>query len=177
MKNLIKPIIVLTVIAFVCTLSLAAVNSVTKDIIAKSAAEKAAVTMQELIPDEQGFEKVEVDEELLKAYNVSGVSAASSGAGYIVEVASSGYGGEISMMIAFSPKGEVMGVKVLSHEETNGIGTRVVESEEFLSAFVGKNAAQGDGIDAVAGASVSSGAVVNGVNSACNLFAKAILNS
>jgi len=172
MKNLLKPVIVLTVIAFVCTAALAGVNMLTKDVIAAAAAEKTATTMRELFPNDQGFEKVEVKEELLKKHGVSAVSKASSGAGFIYEVAPSGYGGEIAMMVAFSNEGEILGVKVLSHEETNGIGTRVVESEDFLNQFKGKDAATEAGIDAVSGATISSTAVVSGINSACNLYAE-----
>lgn len=175
MKNLIKPVVVLTVIAFLCTAALAGVNMLTEDIINAAAAEKTAKTMQQLFPQEQGFEVVKVDEEILKSYHSTGVYRASSGAGFIVEVATSGYGGEISMMVALSPRGDILGVKVLSHEETNGIGTRVVEGESFLSSFVGKNATEQAGIDAVAGATVSSEAVVAGVNSAANLFVSAAM--
>lgn len=170
MKSLLKPIIVLTVIAFVCTAALAGVNSLTKDIIASAAAEKKAQTMGELFPNEQGFEAVEVSSELLKKYSASAVSKAESGAGYIIEHSSSGYGGEILMMTAISPDGKLIGVKVLSHEETSGIGTRVVESDDFLSQFKDKDSAAEAGVDAVSGATVSSTAVVNGINNACNLF-------
>jgi len=172
MKNLLKPVIVLTVIAFVCTAALAGVNYLTKDIIASAAAEKTATTMRELFPSEQGFEKVEITEAQKKQYGVLAVSMAESSKGYVYEVAPSGYGGEINMMIAFSNRGEILGVKVISHEETNGIGTRVVESEEFLSQFKGKNALTEAGIDAVSGATISSGAVITGINNACNLFAE-----
>ncbi|MBQ8868729.1 MAG: RnfABCDGE type electron transport complex subunit G [Oscillospiraceae bacterium] len=175
MKSLLKPIIVLTVITLVCTAALAGVNSLTKEIIAASAAEKKAQSMQALFPEEQGFEAVEVSVELLKKYGASAVSKAASGAGYIVENSASGYGGEILMMVAFSEKGEVIGVKILSHEETSGIGTRVVESDDFLSQFEGKDSKTEAGIDAVSGATVSSTAVVNGINNACNLFNEAVL--
>ncbi len=176
MKSLLKPIIVLTAIAFFCTAALAGVNSLTKDIIAASAAEKKAQTMSELFPEEKSFESVEVSAELLKKYNASAVSKAKGGSGYIIEHASSGYGGEILMMTAISPDGQIVGVKILSHEETSGIGTRVVESESFLSQFKGRDAKTEAGVDGVSGATVSSKATVNGINNACNLFNEAILN-
>ena len=172
MKNLLKPIIVLTAIAFVCTAALAGVNSLTKEKIAAAAAEKTAAAMREFFPDETEFEKITLTEQQSKKYSVSSVSLAKNSKGFVYEASGSGYGGEILMMIAFSDKGDILGVKVLSHEETNGIGTRVVESQEFLSQFNGKNALTEAGIDAISGATVSSGAVVSGVNSACNLFAE-----
>ena len=175
MKSLLKPIIVLTAIAFVCTAALAGVNSLTKDIIAKAAAEKKAQSMQALFPEEKEYEEVKVDSDLLKTYNASAVSKAKGGSGYIVEHAASGYGGEILMMTAFSPDGKIVGVKILSHEETSGIGTRVVEGDGFLSQLKDKDAATEAGVDAVSGATVSSKGTINGINNACNLISEAIL--
>lgn len=169
MKNMIKPVIVLTVIAFICTAALAGVNSLTRDIIANAAAEKKAAVMRELFPDEE-FSEVEVSEETLKQHSASGLYKTKSGKGYIAEVSTSGYGGEIKMMVSFSQNGDILGVKVLSHEETNGIGTRVVADEKYLSNYIGKNAAEPSGIDAVSGATVSSNAVLAGVNNAANLI-------
>lgn len=174
MKNLIKPVIVLTVIAFVCTAALAGVNSMTQEIIAKAAAEKKAATMQQLFPEEQGFDAVEIDAETLNKYSSNGVYKAESGSGYIVEVSTSGYGGDIEMMVAFSNECDILGVKVLSHEETNGIGTRVVGDEDYLSNYIGKNAAEPAGIDAISGATVSSKAVLAGVNNAANLITNTV---
>ena len=170
MKNLIKPIIVLTAIAFVCTAALSGVNSLTSEIIAKAAAEKKAATMQELFPGEQGFDVVEIDAETLNTYASSGVYKAASGKGYIVEVAPAGYGGEIKMMVAFNNECEVLKVKILEHAETSGIGTRVVGDEDYLSQYVGKNAKNPEGVDAISGATISSKAVLSGINNAMNLI-------
>lgn len=169
MKNILKPIIVLTAIAFVCTAALSGVNSLTQEIIAKAAAEKKAATMQELFPEESEFTAVEIDAETLKEYTSSGVYKAGD-AGYIVEVAPSGYGGEIKMMIAFSNDCEILNLKVLEHAETSGIGTRVVGDEAYLNKYVGKNAKNPEGVDAVSGATISSKAVLSGVNNAMNLM-------
>lgn len=172
MKNLLKPIIVLTAIAFFCTALLAGVNSLTKEKIKAAAEEKNNAAMRVLFPEEKAFALVDADEELLKKYSVSKISQAEKSKGYVYETSTSGYGGEILMMIAFSNNGDILGVQVLSHEETKGIGTRVVESEEFLSQFKGMNAQKEAGLDAVSGATVSSGAVLTGINNACNLFAE-----
>ena len=172
MKNLIKPVIVLTAIAFFCTALLAGVNSLTKEKIKAAAQEKNNAAMRMLFPEEQAFENVEADAELLKKYGVSKISKAAESKGFVYEVSTSGYGGEILIMIGFLEDGEILGVRILSHGETKGIGTRVVESEEFLSQFKGKNALNEAGVDAVSGATVSSSAVLTGINNACNLFAE-----
>ncbi len=170
MKQLLKPIAVLTLIAFVCTAALAGVNLLTRDIIRISEEKAAQAAMHEMLEDPKGFETLSVSEELLKQYHVQSVCRAKSGLGYIVQSSAKGYGGEMRLMLSFSPTGEVLSLRVLSHEETNGVGTRAVESREFLDRFCGKNAAQGGEIAAVAGATVSSTAVVNAVNGAANFL-------
>ncbi len=170
MKNIVKPVIVLTLIAFICTAALAGVNKLTADRIAKAQAEKKAATMKMLFPEEKSFTELTVDEGELSKYGAAAVYETDSKNGYIVELSTSGYGGEIKMMLAFSPKCEILGVKVLEHEETSGIGTRVVEDQKYLSQYVEKDANKGGEIDAVAGATISSKAVLNAVNNASNLM-------
>lgn len=174
MKNMIKPVIVLTVIAFVCTAALAGVNSITKEIIQAAAEEKSAQTKKELI-DDSVFNPVSVAEETLKKYSATALTESEKGLGYIAEVSSKGYGGEIQMMVAFTPKGEVIGVKILSAEETKGVGTKALENS-YLAQFENKSAVDGGGIDAVSGATITSNAVTMGVNNACNLFNETVLN-
>ena len=74
----------------------------------------------------------------------------------------------IQLFVAFATDGSVLRVQVLSSKETTGIGTKVNESS-YLSQYNGKNAPVAigsDGIDKIAGATLSSKAVVNGINTA-----------
>ncbi len=85
--------------------------------------------------------------------------------GYTVKLTSSGFGGDISMLVAVLPSCEVSGVEILSHSETPGVGAKV-ENRSFLEGFYGKTekAVIGVNVDAIAGATVSSKAVAEGVN-------------
>ena len=92
--------------------------------------------------------------------------------GYCANVKSAGFGGDIDMMVAIAPDGTMRGVKIVSMSETPGLGSRTGE-EEYLSqyadlAFYGSHDSLvlGEDIDAVSGATISSRAVLAGVNAA-----------
>lgn len=169
MKSLIKPIVVLTLISLLCTASLAGVNMLTKEIIEKSEAEKITATMNELIKDDKGFEKIELSTDELSKYSANALYKSNSGKGYIADVTASGYSGEINVMIAFNEGLKISGIKVLSHEETKGVGTRVFESDSFFEQFTGKDTNKEQKTDVISGASVTSKAVISAVNSAVAL--------
>ncbi len=81
--------------------------------------------------------------------------------GYCVSVSPSGFGGKMSIMVALDLDGAVLGVRIISHSETPGLGDRIA-GEDFLSQFKGKG---GDGVklDAISGSTISSKAVATGV--------------
>jgi len=81
--------------------------------------------------------------------------------------------------LALSPEGKILGVKVVKHAETPGIGTKATDSEEFLSQFKGKGlgskialTAAGGEIEAVSGATESSAAITEAVSKGMELFLK-----
>lgn len=96
-------------------------------------------------------------------YTVEGVDGL---LGYAVELASRGFGGDVQMIVGLGTDGAVCGVRILSHSETPGLGSRALE-EGYLSAFHGMTA--GGEIDGISGATFSSRAVQNGVALALSL--------
>ena len=102
-----------------------------------------------------------IEEPVYKVYNGEVL------VGYCVEVASSGFGGDIRLMVGYTADTSVLGVRVISHAETPGLGSKVAE-DGFLSRFVGSvdSVTLGDEIDAISGATISSRAVTEGVNRA-----------
>ncbi len=89
--------------------------------------------------------------------------------GYCVEVATPGFGGDIQMMVGYGDDGRILGVSIVSLSETPGVGTRVNDAS-FLSGFEGKE--NGNGVDTLASATVSSSAVIDGVNKASDTLQK-----
>ena len=106
-------------------------------------------------------------------------TAYKSEAGFVVHVVTSGYAGDISMLVGVSNDGKVQGLVVRDLQETYGLGARALTDTEFLTQFLGTDgsAAVGEDIDALTGATVTSKAVTRGVNSAVNFVTGADASS
>lgn len=84
-------------------------------------------------------------------------------AGNVVLSTEKGYGGDLTIAVLFDNSDKVIDVVVVKTSETEGLGSRVGE-ETFTSQFIDKTSA--DGIDNIAGASVSSKAFKTAFNAA-----------
>ena len=93
-----------------------------------------------------------------------------------MQVAPGGFDGEVTMMVGISD-GAITGISVISHTETPGLGAvaaaQNAKGEAFRGQFVGKTGVLvvGDQIDAMSGATITSNAVVTGVNAALDYVA------
>ena len=80
-----------------------------------------------------------------------------------------GYGGEFEVTVGINPDGTVEGVRIGGDgfNETEGLGAKALE-KAFRDQFKGKSGPlrYGDGIDAIAGATITSNAVLKGINEA-----------
>ena len=89
--------------------------------------------------------------------------------GYCVEVQTPGFGGMITMVVGVDLDGRVTGVAITDHKETPDMGTRALEGP-FLEQFIGRSGtirlSGRNSVDAVSGATVTSQAVLEGVNQA-----------
>ena len=193
MKNkFLKNCLALFVITLVAGISLAFVNEVTKEPIAK-AQDKARLEAYEVVYPNAEFKVMDNSDEILKASskslekeNLSQCSVDDVLAvtdkngnliGYVFSATSpSGYGGDIKVAIGVSNKTyKISGFTVLSHSETAGLGAKATE-DEFKSQFIGKsanginytkNGASNDTeIDALSGATITSNAVCEAAASA-----------
>lgn len=95
--------------------------------------------------------------------------------GYCVELASPGFGGDISMTVGFEADGRILGVSIVSLSETPGLGSRVQEAA-YLDQYRGQSGplTLGEDIDAIAGATISSRAVTDGVNRAVEILNRTV---
>ena len=174
-ENLVKYVLRLTVTLLLITgivaAALAGVNAITKDAIAANQEKKTQDALALVLPGVQGLEKVELTGD---AGIVSEVY--SDGSNYAVKVLPSGFDGAITMMVGIS-EGKVTGISVISHTETPGLGAvaaaQNAKGEAFRGQFVGQEGtlAVGDQIDAMSGATITSNAVVTGVNAALSYVA------
>ena len=143
---------------------LALVNHVTADTIAEQTAEKAEAAMRQVLEAER-YEALDVPAD-------SAVTAAfrAGDEGYVVRVAPNGFGGAIDMMVGIGADGAVTGIAIVSQSETASLGANCTR-EDFRQQFIGATgdlAVTKDGgtIDALTGATVTSRAVTEGVNTA-----------
>lgn len=159
----------LLIITAVVAAALAGVNAITEPMIAAITAEKTQKAIETVLPG--GGEKLESfpDETGL----VKTVYA--SDTGYAIEVAPAGFDGEISMMVGVSKEGKVLGISIISHTETAGLGAVAAAKdsagESFRGQFIGQSGSlavskDGGTIDSITGATVTSRAVTQGVNAA-----------
>ena len=166
MKNdFVKPILVLSLICLVISGALAFTNSVTDPVILLASAEREDNARYEMIPEAEGFERIEIDG--LPA-TVSEVYKATNDVGYIFMISTSGYGGEIRMICAIDSGGILLRNKTLDHTETKGLGARVADAP-FADRFNGKDSAL-EGVAAISGATISSTAYINAIKDAFAAF-------
>ena len=152
---------------------LAGVNSITAPAIDKLTAEKTQAAIEAVLPG--GGEEVEFPETAL----VSKVYA--SDTGYAVEVTPGGFHNTITMMVGVDTEGKVLGISIISHTETAGLGAVAAAGtpagEAFRGEFVGASGSvsvtkDGGDVEAITGATITSRAVCVGVNAALECVAK-----
>ena len=169
-ENLVQYVLRLTVTLLAITglvaAALAGVNAITKDAIAANQEKKTQDALALVLPDAGNLQKQELTAD---AGIVSEVYT--DGQSYAVKVLPSGFDGTITMMVGIAD-GKVTGISVISHTETPGLGAvaaaQNAKGEAFRSQFVGQEGTLsiGNQIDAMSGATITSTAVVTGVNAA-----------
>ena len=186
MKKMIKDAVILFVITLISGLLLGVVYYVTKEPIALQQAKRKNEACKEVFQDAVNFEAMELSasETGEKASaTIQGVSVAQaqdgSVLGYVLDITThEGYNGDIQFMLGIRLDGTVNGISLLSISETPGLG---MKAEEVLKPqFVDKNVSQfvytktgsvaPEQIDAISGATITTNAVVNGVNSGLTFF-------
>lgn len=88
--------------------------------------------------------------------------------GFVIETVTAGYAGDITMLVGVSEAGKVTGLVVRCLSETAGLGAEALNDHAFLAQFLNTsgNAAVGENVDALTGATVTSKAIARAVNSA-----------
>lgn len=119
---------------------------------------------EKLLPDAGAITKMDV--------SIDGVTEAYKGEGYgmILYVEGVGfYKSPIPTAVAFDDSGMITGVWIDGSSETDGVGTQIGD-EKFAAQFAGKT--ELSGIDAIAGATVSSKAATDAVQKAMDAYQK-----
>lgn len=158
--------VILLAICAVCSLLLGVINQVTEKKIEELALAAQRAAMQEVLAADD-YQKIDYtgNDPLVVAMYSAG------DAGYVVQVAPSGFGGALDIMVGVDADDAVTGISVVSHQETAGLGAKAKTDAVWREQFVGMSgtlAVNKDGGDVVAitGATITSRAVTDGVNAA-----------
>ena len=174
-KYVLRLALTLFLITAVVAAVLAGVNSITKPSIEAQNMAKTQNAIAAVLPG--GF-----DEELTSFDKQGGlVSKVYKGAnGYALEVLPAGFDNTITMMVGVDNEGKVLGISVVSHTETAGLGAVAAannsKGEAFRGQFVGMSGSvavtkDGGQVDSITGATITSRAVCTGVNAALTCVA------
>lgn len=186
MKETIKLGVTLLIITAVAAGILAFTNDITGPVIAEREKEEAFGAFLELFPDADDF--VEIDADLLAEIqstntNVNGVLEAKSGdeetLGYAFQVSAGGYGGEVNTIVGINLDDTLSGIRIGTHSETPNLGDAIVQPT-FTDSYVGKTSTEklvavgspsaDNEVLAISGATISSFAVLTGVNDANDAY-------
>ena len=163
----------LLIITSLVAAALAGVNMLTAPVIAGHTAEKTRQAVEAVLPG-GGEEMVG-----LPAADFEGaglVSKVYKGEnGYAVEVAPVGFDNTITMMVGVGADGSVLGIDIIKHTETAGLGAvadaQTPAGQAFREQFAGASglvavSKDGGSVDAITGATITSRAICAGVNAA-----------
>lgn len=195
-KGIVKAIAAIFVITVIMGAALGAVYSITKKPIADAEEKAKQEAYAEVFPDAAQIETFTEDEINLsdvnkvmasRGYGDNTIDEISLVAdedgmftGFIILVTNhSGYGGDIQLAVGVSLDYSIKGIAFLSINETAGLGMEA-QNKEFLDQFIGKQVLQysytktgstsDSEIDALSGATITTSAVVDAVNTALNFI-------
>ena len=158
MKDMVRFGFILGIICIVAAGLLSGVNSITKPrILAQAQAEENA-GLKEVLPEADKFEGVKEKEEVIyyKGYDKNGKFV-----GVAFKAVGKGYSSVIETLVGMLKDGKINAIKILSQNETPGLGSRIAEPG-FTSQFKGIDDLSG--VHAITGATISSRAVIASVD-------------
>ena len=158
----------LFLITALVALALAGINAITAPTIAQAKEAKTQAAVSQVLPG--GGEAIDFTDTTGLIKNVY-----RSDMGFAIQVTPSGFDGEIDMMVGIDNDGKILGISIISHTETAGLGAVAAannsKGEAFREQFVGTDSSlsvnkDGGTVDAITGATITSRAVTEGVNTA-----------
>jgi len=183
LRDIVVPTFVLFLICTIVTMALALTNYATREAILEQVKLQEESARKEVFSEAESFEEVQgieavidsnEDMKCVKKVYTSIKNGETVGRVYSVET--TGYGGAVSVAVGIDKGGKTTGVKIVSHSETPGLGSKAAD-EPFISQFTGitpkeplivvkSGGSKDEEIDAVSGATITSKAVVKAVQAA-----------
>lgn len=189
MRESIKLGVILMLIAGCAAGALAVVNSFTEPLIQKQKEDALQNALSEVLPGSSSSVFVlnnelknqapaEIQDLFGDIYVAQSGTDGGSTTGLVVTVLPTGYASTIMLLVGMNANGSLTGIRVISQSETPQVGSKIAEPEFYgQEAFAGQAVSDdlevtkdGGNVDAVNGATVSSRAVVRGINAAFELY-------
>lgn len=170
MREMFRYGLTLAAICIVAAGLLAGVNSITKARILAQAQAEEEIGVKDVLSGAARFEEVKKEGEVLyyKAYDRDNKFI-----GVAFKAQGKGYSGTIETMVGMLKDGTITAIKILSQNETPGLGARIGE-QGFTGQF--KNKKELGDIQAITGATISSAAVINSVKNKAGEIKELIKN-
>lgn len=183
-------VVSVTVTCLVAAIGLAATYAIAGPRIVAQEKQAEQDALAAVLPDADEFVPAS-DDVLQAAQDAAGEStvsaiyeakdASGNTVGWGIKVASRGYGGPIPMVIGMDRGGKVVGLSILSMNETPGLGTRVQTEEWFLDQYLelpaGYTEKDVKALDTISGATKSSRGVRNSVIAAGAIYDEVLAGS
>ena len=160
MKEMIRYGFILALISVIAGGLLAGVNAVTLPKIIEQARREEQAALKEVMPDAAKFTAIkDKDKETLyyKAFD-----AQDKLIGFVFKASGKGYSSVIVTLAGIFLDERISAIKVISQNETPGLGIKVTENK-FRDQFKDLDSLNLSGVQAVAGATISSRAVINSI--------------
>ena len=150
------------ILGLICVLAaglLAGVNALTRSKIAEQAQAEELLGLKEVMPQAEKFIPVGIAPDVLyyKAVDRQGTLL-----GFVFKASEKGYSSVIQTLAGMNLQGVISAVKVISQNETPGLGMRITENK-FTDQFRNQDALNLSTVQAITGATISSRAVMNSV--------------
>ena len=164
--------IILALICMVASGLLAVVNSLTKDRIIALGKQEEELSLSEVLPRAIHFEPIKSDDNIIY---YKGHDKENKFVGVAFKASGKGYSSTIETMVGMEKDGTIIAIKILSQNETPGLGANIVEPK-FTGQFADRNIQELAGAEAITGATISSKAVIDTVKKKAEEIQKLIKN-
>lgn len=167
----VMPVIILVLVCVVTTGLLAVTNSITAPVIEANSDSSANETRAVLLPEADGFSKLDVELLTSSQSEIVNVYESTNGVGCVMTVSTSSFGGTLTLLVGFDADGAITGISISEHSDTPGVGTNNM-TDEHLGQYVGltsltssdvksetSTTTDGTAFEYVSGASVTGGAI------------------
>lgn len=179
-KEILRPAIMLFLIGAVCTALLAGTNLLTKDKIAEISVQTENEAKAAVLSEADSFSEEKTVSVESKEYTYFEGTKNGEIKGYVIPVTTKSYGGDLSLIVGIDAESsKITGVEITSINDTAGLGMKA-KNADFLEQYFGKttgigvnkNTPSGNEIQAITGATITSKAVTEAVNTAFSVYSE-----